>query len=144
MLAPVLSGETQPTAISRKPESGNRSPASDYVLTMSLATKLNLNEGETITVHHQPGDVDVDLPVGDGPAVLVFVTNRSELDQRKAPLVGAARKDELAWLAYPKAKQLDTDLNRDVIWELMGDDGVRPVRQVSIDDVWSALRFRPL
>lgn len=42
-----------------------------------------------------------------------------------------------------EAKQLGTDLNRDVVWELLGDRGIRPVRQVSIDDVWSALRFRP-
>ena len=26
---------------------------------------------------------------------------------------------------------------------VMKDDGIRPVRQVSIDDTWSALRFRP-
>lgn len=111
---------------------------------MSLASKLNLKDGDTIVVHHAPADIDLDLPEGDGPATLVFATNRAELEERKAPLVAAARADTLAWLAYPKARQLGTDVNRDIIWELMGDDGVRPVRQVSVDSVWSALRFRPL
>jgi hypothetical protein len=30
-----------------------------------------------------------------------------------------------------------------VLAELVGAQGVRPVRQVALDDVWSALRLRP-
>jgi hypothetical protein len=51
--------------------------------------------------------------------------------------------DRLAWIAYPKAGQLDTDLNRDVLGKLLEEEGVRPVRQIALDEVWSALRFRP-
>jgi hypothetical protein len=43
---------------------------------------------------------------------------------------------------YPKARQLGTDLNRDSLWELLVGDGIRPVRQIAIDDTWFALRFR--
>jgi hypothetical protein len=49
----------------------------------------------------------------------------------------------LAWVAYPKAGQLGTDLNRDSLARLMIERGVQPVRQVAINEVWSALRFRP-
>ena len=56
----------------------------------------------------------------------------------------AARRDALAWVAYPKAGQLGTDLNRDRLAGLLAERNVRAVRQVSIDDVWSALRFRPV
>jgi hypothetical protein len=49
----------------------------------------------------------------------------------------------LTWVAYPKAGQLGTDLNRDKLAALLKADGVRPVRQIAIDDVWSALRLRP-
>lgn len=59
------------------------------------------------------------------------------------PAVDAALKDRLAWVAYPKAGKLGTDLNRDVLAGLMLERGVQAVRQVAIDDVWSALRFRP-
>jgi hypothetical protein len=38
---------------------------------------------------------------------------------------------------------LGTDLNRDRLWAALADAGVWPVRQVSIDQMWSALRFRP-
>ena len=44
----------------------------------------------------------------------------------------------------PEGRQLGTDLNRDVLAALLEARGVQPVRSVSIDSVWSALRFRPL
>jgi hypothetical protein len=50
----------------------------------------------------------------------------------------------VAWLAYPKAKQLQTDLNRDIIRDLAQDRGLDPVRRVSIDEVWSGLRVKLL
>jgi len=55
----------------------------------------------------------------------------------------AAKADRLAWIAYPKASQMGTDLNRDILWKLVKPMGIRPVRQVSVDDTWSAMRFRP-
>ncbi|HEX7442996.1 MAG TPA: hypothetical protein VF320_03855, partial [Acidimicrobiales bacterium] len=65
------------------------------------------------------------------------------LDARQDTVVAAASADRLTWVAYPKAGQLGTDLNRDSLASRLTPHGVRPVRQVSIDDVWSALRFRP-
>ena len=69
--------------------------------------------------------------------------DRASLGDRLADVVTAASADRLTWVAYPKSGQLGTDLNRDVLAALLTDEGVRPVRQVAIDDVWSALRFRP-
>jgi hypothetical protein len=59
----------------------------------------------------------------------------------------SANQDELArpdvfWVAYPKANR--ADINRDTLWPILGEYGMRPIAQVSVDDVWSALRFRPL
>jgi hypothetical protein len=59
----------------------------------------------------------------------------------------AAHKDQLArpsvlWVAYPKGNR--TDLNRDSLWPILGEYGMRPISQVAVDEVWSALRFRPL
>jgi hypothetical protein len=45
--------------------------------------------------------------------------------------------------AAARAARLGTDLNRDRLVAALAGHGVRPVRQVSIDDAWSALRFRP-
>jgi hypothetical protein len=46
------------------------------------------------------------------------------------------------WVAYPKANR--ADLNRDTLWPVLGEYGMRPISQVAVDEVWSALRFRPL
>ena len=115
---------------------------------MSVATKLQIRPTHSVATHHQPDGVDLgippDQPTGEpADAVVVFVANRSDLEARARPFIEAARRDALAWIAYPKAGQLGTDLNRDILWELLGDEGIRPVRQVAIDGTWSALRFRP-
>ncbi len=51
-------------------------------------------------------------------------------------------KPRALWLLYPKGNRIA--LNRDSLWRLMADYGVRPITQVAVDEVWSALRFRPL
>jgi hypothetical protein len=75
--------------------------------------------------------------------VLVFVTRITDLDRVAGPMLEAARADRIAWAAYPKAGQLGTDLNRDILAKELQKRGAQPVRQVAIDEVWSALRFRP-
>ena len=116
---------------------------------MSVGEKLQIKPGQSVAVMHEPKGVEIELDaraaddVDHADAVLLFATNKEELDQRARPFVEAARRDALAWLAYPKAGQLDTDLNRDILWEMLGERGIRPVRQISIDDTWSAVRFRP-
>jgi hypothetical protein len=118
---------------------------------MSLSEKLQIKEGQSVSVLYAPTGMQIDLPektrkpsnAAAADVVIVFATNRSELGKRADPFVKAARRDALAWIAYPKAGQLDTDLNRDSLWQLLESRGIRPVRQVAIDDVWSALRFGP-
>ena len=80
---------------------------------------------------------------GTADVVVAFVLVRADLAGVAAPALDAARQDRLAWIAYPKAGKLDTDLNRDTLAGTLAANGVQPVRQVAIDEVWSALRFRP-
>jgi hypothetical protein len=115
------------------------------VTPVSLTTKLQLKEGQKVAVLNPPSGFDLDAPGAedDEDAVLLFVRDQDELETIGEPFYLAARDDRLAWLAYPKGGQLGTDLSRDYLWELTKPRGVRPVRQVSIDNVWSVLRFRP-
>ena len=118
---------------------------------VSIGTRLQLKAGHSVALLHKPGDVALELPEVTSPshdpatadAVIVFVTNRRELDKRADPFIKAAARDALAWVAYPKGGRLDTDLNRDSLRELLGQHHIRPVRQVAVDATWSALRFRP-
>jgi hypothetical protein len=76
-------------------------------------------------------------------AVIAFARSSGDLAGTARPAIDAARQDKLAWIAYPKAGQLGTDLNRDRLVAAVADQGVQPVRQIAIDEIWSALRFRP-
>lgn len=113
---------------------------------MSLAKKLNFKEGMKSRVIDKPKNVDLlDLAItkaeqADG--VILFVKNLAEVNEKIAPVFEASKSDRLAWVAYPKVGQLDTDLNRDILWQHLIDKGLRGVRQVSIDEIWSAIRFR--
>lgn len=114
---------------------------------MSLAKKLNLKDGMKVRIVGKPTGVDVDdvstTTSAMAEGVLVFVKTLAEVDAKCGPVVHAAKADHLAWIAYPKAGQLGTDLNRDILWKHLLKQGIQGVRQVAIDDVWSAMRFRP-
>jgi hypothetical protein len=114
---------------------------------VDLSGKLQIKPGQSAAVlNAPPGLVLPGVPVAasaaDADAVIAFVTRRDDLDSA-GQAVAAARAGRLAWIGYPKGGQLGTDLNRDRLAAALADQGVQPVRQVSIDDTWSALRFRP-
>jgi hypothetical protein len=108
-----------------------------------LARKLQL-KADALRIVDRPDGVAADLPhSADAEALLVFAQSRAALDAATDALVANASADRLTWVAFPKAGQLGTDLNRDRVAEVLIAAGIRPVRNVSIDEVWSALRFRP-
>ena len=116
----------------------------------TVASKLQVKPGQRVVVQGLPAGVDLELQpdqlhadARSADAVVLFVATAAELREHADNVVHAAKRDALAWVAYPKAGQLGTDLNRDSLAKLMIERGVQPVRQVAIDDVWSALRFRP-
>ena len=118
---------------------------------MELPAKLQIKPGSKVAVLAVPGDGPELTGLGDAVAdpaaadvVIMFVKNREELaSAAAAPALDAARADKLTWIAYPKAGKLGTDLNRDILAESLAAAGIQPVRQIAIDEVWSALRFRP-
>jgi hypothetical protein len=118
---------------------------------MDVSAKLQIKPGQRVMILAGDGDVPaIGAPGTEGagsPAaadvVLAFVRGKADLESIAAPAIEAARGDKLAWIAYPKAGKLGTDLNRDVLAAALAGQGVQPVRQVAIDETWSALRFRP-
>jgi hypothetical protein len=112
---------------------------------MSLEGKLQIKPGQRIALVNAPSHFSIDLETegSDSEGVLIFVRDRGELAKHGSAALESARQDHLTWIAYPKGGQLGTDLNRDILWNLLRGKGVKPVRQIAIDDTWSALRFRP-
>jgi hypothetical protein len=88
---------------------------------------------EGVRLLDRPEGATTAVAFADDSAVL-----RRILERHKESLAGSAA----FWVAYPKANR--ADVNRDSLWPILADYGFRPISQVAIDDVWSALRFRPL
>ncbi len=122
----------------------------------SLIKKLRLQAGDqALILNAPPGYID---SLGEPPAgvqisedgqgpfdfVHIFVTNSQELERLWPMATAAVKYDSLFWISYPKrSAKVESDLSRDVIWKWTTGTGLRPVTQISIDEVWSALRFRP-
>jgi hypothetical protein len=112
-----------------------------------LDKKLNLKDGNTIALVNNPYELAVQAPrvaADNADAVILFAVNKAALEANIAVLVRASKRNALVWLAYPKAKQLNTDLNRDIVHDYMPTVGLDAVRQIAIDDTWAALRFKLL
>jgi len=75
---------------------------------------------------------------------LIFVTDKSELKETVPQSIHNLANDGVLWFAYPKksSRKYDSEINRDNGWDIVNSHGFEPVRQVSIDEDWSALRFR--
>lgn len=73
-----------------------------------------------------------------------FATTQTGLDAISRQLAAAVPGDGIIWICYPKgsSKKYKCEFNRDTGWTVLGELGFEPVRQVAVDDDWSALRFR--
>jgi hypothetical protein len=119
--------------------------------TKSIAEKLLIKPNTTVWLSHAAHLARIEpLPEGirivDGieQATVALVFADAAASARE---ILTAHKDQLArptvfWVAYPKANK--ADINRDTLWPILAEYGMRPIGQVAVDEVWSALRFRPL
>lgn len=74
---------------------------------------------------------------------LVFAINENQLNGILRDVLPALHDDSKLWIAYPKAaSKIATNLNRDCSWDMVVSAGYEGVRQVALDSVWSALRFK--
>lgn len=92
-------------------------------------------EGE---VHTQPELETYDF-------VQVFGASNEELQTHAKKAVSYVKEDGLLWLCYPKKSSKTykgSDCSRETVMYHLADEGYEPVRQVAIDEDWSALRFR--
>ena len=106
---------------------------------------MNAPKGYRTLLGPLPPDITVNTkPSGRYDFVHLFVNNREELAALGPAAMNAVKPMAIFWISYPKkTAKTDTDISRDEGWEVVTDAGFETVAQVAIDDVWSALRFRP-
>jgi hypothetical protein len=119
--------------------------------------KLNLKNPKSIQLYNAPESFEAELVRLEGIKIvrdakapkgvefaLAFAQTQKELDRLSKLLAAGAAEDAVLWFAYPKgtSKRYRCEFNRDSGWSVIRALGFDSVRQVAIDEDWSALRFR--
>jgi hypothetical protein len=123
----------------------------------TIFQKLNLTTQKKVVVYNVPDSFSAELKKLKGVEIereprkphavqfaLAFAVSKAEVDRLSALLAAVAEGDAILWFAYPKgtSTRYKGDFNRDTGWDVITGAGFETVRQVAIDEDWSALRFR--
>lgn len=114
------------------------------------------DQGQAVCILHAPqayeeiiaafsGDVHSEALLKDYSFVQAFGTSNEELQALAKTAAGVTEENGLLWLCYPKKSSKTykgSDCSRESVTGMLADEGYEPVRQIAIDDDWSALRFR--
>jgi len=123
-----------------------------------LFKKLNFKDQKTILVINSPASFAAELSematfaeiqkevkeTAEIEFTICFLSSKKEIEDFMESVKNKLKGDATIWLCYPKgsSKKYKCDFNRDTGWDKVANYNLEPVRQVSIDEDWSALRFR--
>jgi len=121
----------------------------------TIAQKLLIKEGKHVLLINAPkgyktalGALPAGAKVVSKAAVPVdviqmFVANRQEMEAELPKVKALAGPQSLIWVTYLKGTaKTKTDINRDSLHAYGRTVGLEGVSLVSIDDDWSAMRFK--
>lgn len=120
------------------------------------AKKLNLKEEQFLFITNIPQELAEELAWLKSKSskelptkvelALVFVQKIDDLNRWIEAIVPRLSGDAKLWFAYPKksSKRYKSEITRDSGWAKIGDYEMEPVRQIALNEDWSALRFRKL
>lgn len=76
--------------------------------------------------------------------IIIFVKSVKEVEHFAPIVFHNLTADGILWFCYPKksSKIFSSELERNRGWNVLNDSGFHSVRMVSIDENWSAMRFR--
>jgi hypothetical protein len=118
-------------------------------MTKTIAEKLQIKPHSTVWVSHAkhlplltplPEGVRQSDALATASTAVLFADDAASARKLLEEHVDDLAKPAVFWVAYPKGNK--ADINRDTLWPLVADFGMRPNGQVAIDTHWSALRFR--
>ena len=125
-----------------------------------LFKKLNFKQQKEILILNYPTEFEEEVNamkdfttiksnirnISEIEFILTFVKTKTEIDMITPLLRKKLKGDSIVWFAYPKgaSKKYKVEINRDTGWEILRKSEFEAVRQISIDEDWSALRFRKI
>ena len=91
-----------------------------------------------------PDDVEVvHALAGELDVIHVFVATAETLQKQMPDLLKNMKADIILWVSYPKtSSDIESDLKRDRVADIVQEDGLKAVAQISVDEDWSAIRFK--
>jgi len=122
-----------------------------------LAKKLQLKAGKSWLFYNAPANYPALIeplpedtkiafsPEGNFDGIQLFVVNNEDLINSLKVIQPLLKPETVFWIAYPKKSSgIKSDLEMMGSWDEPGKYGLRVVTAASIDDTWTALRFKPV
>ncbi len=113
----------------------------------AIETKLFITEAKRVAVINAPPVLGRFERGKDGPidVLLVFVRSKDDILMSVDQVISTLAPKGVLWFAYPmKSSGIKTDISRDSGWASLAKNKFVPVTQVAINEIWSALRFKPI
>ncbi len=121
----------------------------------SLADKLGIKSGDNICIINAPANYDDlidDWPVGASVTrenldevftfIHYFAADRAKLEADLPSLIEHLDKKGMIWFSWPKAASgVASDVNENVLRELILPTGLVDVKVAAVDETWSGLKF---
>lgn len=125
-------------------------------MSQTLLEKLQLNDERNLLIQGLPSSIEKQFvklafaknltPLLKSKKIdfaLVFAINEQQLGMIVQEVLPALRPEGKFWVAYPKpGSKIVTTLNRERSWGCITGAGYEVVRDVPLDHVWTAVRFR--
>ncbi len=125
---------------------------------LNILEKLQLKDEKNILIQGLPSSVEKQfaklsynknltplLKTRKIDFALIFAINQLQLNNILKEVFSALHTDSKLWIAYPKTtSKIVSDLNRDASWEILSKNDFEAVRQVTLDHVWTAMRFKKI
>jgi len=122
----------------------------------TLLEKLQLKDEKNLLIQGLPSTVEKQfvkisfaknvtplLKIRKIDFALVFAISHKQLNDILREIVPALHEDAKLWIAYPKvSSKIVSDLTRDRNWECIAQFGFESVRSITLDSIWSAMRFK--
>lgn len=125
------------------------------MLQQSLFEKLNISEEKNFLIQGLPSSIEKQfiklsysknvtplLKIKKIDFALVFAVNGNQLKGILNDVIPHLHIEGKLWIACPKpASKIASDLSREHNWEILAENNFEMVTQVTLDHVWTAIRY---